>query len=83
MKILVLNSRIYSLEYELLEVPGEKILCSGQIKRIGAESSVIIHKVEGKDQDKIIKPVFDHQKALDAVIKLLTGPQDGVIKDKK
>ncbi|MBU3954986.1 acetate kinase [bacterium] len=83
MKILVLNSRFYSLEYELLEVPGEKILCSGKITRIGAETSIIIHKIAGKDHEKIVKPVFDHQQALDTVIKLLMSPQYGVIKDSK
>jgi len=81
MRILVLNSRIYSLEYELLDMPKERILCSGRITRIGAETSIIVHEIAGKRKEKIVEPVFDHRKALSMVLKLLTRPRGGVIKN--
>ena len=83
MKILVLNSRIYSLEYELLKMPEERVLCDGRITRIGAESSIITHKITGKEQEKIVMPVFDHQKALEMILKILSRPETGLIKSAK
>lgn len=80
MRILVLNSRIYSLEYELLAMPKEQILCRGRITRIGAETSIIVHEIAGKRKEKIVEPVFDHRKALAMILKLLMRPRGGVIK---
>ena len=83
MKILVLNSRIHSLEYDLMEMPEERILSSGKITRIGAETSIIVHQTASKEQEKIVRPVFDHQKALEMILSILSRPEDGLIESVK
>jgi len=83
MKVFVLNSRLYAVEYELLEVPGEKILARGKITRIGEESAIIDHIVSGREEEKIVRPVLSHKDAIHIIVEVLTDSVFGVIKNKK
>ena len=81
MKILVLNARIYSLEYELLEMPEEKILCSGKVSRIGAVHSIIYHKNPEGKEEKFVLTVYDHKDAIEKILTILISEK--IIKTKK
>lgn len=73
MKILVLNSRKYSLEYTLVELPREEIISRGIVERIGQEAAIISYRVGDRgEEEKIVKPVSDHLKALESIIEILT-----------
>ena len=83
MKILTLNFRIYSVEYELFEIkkPGkEKELCRGVVDKIGTENSTITHKtVNNRQQYHANISVSDHYNALEHIISVLTDKKLGII----
>ncbi|RLD18466.1 MAG: acetate kinase [Caldiserica bacterium] len=83
MRILVINSRIYSVEYELLEFPHEKIIARGRIDKIGDEGAIIDHIIEDREEEKIVRPVHSHEEAIGVIVEILTHPLFGVIKSKK
>jgi len=74
MKILVLNSRIHSVEFEIFEMPQEKELCRGVVNRIGLETASIEY-----NQQHFIKPVLDHKSALKNILKIIADEEIGVL----
>ena len=87
MKVLVINAGSSSCKYQLLEMNGESVLCSGLVERIGDPGGgVLVHKIfPGTEKEKAIKmerPFATHVEGMEEMIRLLTVPGDGVIKDK-
>jgi len=70
MKILVLDFRIYSIEYEIFEMPGEKEICRGVLEHIGFEQSVITHHC-GSKTEKIAGDVYNHTEGLQLILDTL------------
>jgi acetate kinase len=65
-------------------MPLEKPVCSGLVERIGMEDASITHKTFLNGEEKIIKEkkaLPDHEAALHEVVRLLTDPITGVIKN--
>lgn len=83
MKILVLNSRIYSIEFELIEMPQEKPLARGILEKIGMETSILKYEPSGKKEVRIVEPAIDHASAVEIIIRALTSPAHGVIQRKE
>src|SRR6185437_2612526 len=84
MNIFVVNSGSSSIKYELIEMPSEKVVCSGLVERVGKDDADIIHKTfkEGKEQvKKQVMKIADHAEGLKKVVALLTDKEIGVIKD--
>ncbi|MGN6800850.1 MAG: acetate/propionate family kinase [Ginsengibacter sp.] len=84
MNIFVINSGSSSLKYQLIEMPSEKVICSGIVERIGQDEGDIIHKTfqAGKEKVKRLElKIEDHGKGLQEVVSLLTDADNGVIKD--
>ncbi|AZQ61869.1 acetate kinase [Flammeovirga pectinis] len=85
MKILVINAGSSSLKYQLFEMEGTVVLCSGIVERIGLESGIITHKTfdaEG-NATKVKKelPIPNHNVGLTEVVALLTDGENGVIQN--
>ncbi|MDD5688449.1 MAG: acetate kinase [Elusimicrobia bacterium] len=81
MKILVLSSRIYSIEYEIFEMPEEKEICKGILENIGFEQAILTRTVNGKIE-KIVQPILDHQKGLEWIISIITNSKCGCVNSK-
>ncbi|MEO8821719.1 MAG: acetate kinase [Ginsengibacter sp.] len=84
MNIFVINSGSSSIKYQLIEMPSEKVICTGIVERIGMKDADIIHKTfkDGKEQEKkMTMKISDHAEGLIEVVKLLTDKEIGVIKD--
>jgi acetate kinase len=84
MNIFVINSGSSSIKYQLIEMPSEKVVCSGIVERIGKEGAAITHKVFRGEQEKdkkLVMQISDHEQGLKEVVDLLTDDQIGVIKD--
>jgi len=79
MKILVMSSRIYSIEFELIEMPEEKHILRGVIEKIGMETSMLKYTPAGKKEIRIIKPVIDHTRAFEIIVQTLTSQEHGKI----
>ncbi len=65
MKILVLNSGSSSLKYKLFEFPGEEVLASGLIERIGESKSQVTHWIQSsEDAVSSVANIPNHEEAL-------------------
>ena len=86
MKVLVINAGSSSCKYQLFEMDNESVLCSGLVERIGDATGALIHKIApGADTEKTVKleqKFATHVEGMEAMIRLLTDPKDGVIQDK-
>ena len=83
MYILVINAGSSSLKYQLIDMDDEGVKAKGICERVGAEGSVLKHKVPGKEDYVVESPMPTHMEAADLVLKALLDPDKGVIKDIK
>jgi acetate kinase len=81
MNILIINSGSSSIKFQLLQMPSEKVICTGIVERIGSEGTFLKYKSHTIDiqQDIILNT---HQEALGKIAGLLLHPENGVITDK-
>lgn len=80
MIILVINAGSSSLKYQLIDMDDEKVLAKGVCDRIGISGSIIKHKTfDGRAIEKEIQ-MQNHKDAIEALIKVLTDKEWGVIK---
>src|SRR5690554_771511 len=70
MKILAVNAGSSSLKFQLLEMPEEKIITSGQIERIGFDDAKFTIKVNG-DKKSVEKSIKSHSVAVSHVLDAL------------
>lgn len=80
MNILVLNCGSSSLKYQLINMENESLIAKGTIERIGIDGSNLVHKVPGKDNYKVEKPIKDHVEAVNLMFNTLTDSTNGVVK---
>jgi acetate kinase len=85
MKILVINAGSSSLKYQLFEMNGEQVLCSGIVERVGLENGIITHKTFDEQgnakKTKLELLIPNHNVALNKVVSLLTDADNGVIQN--
>jgi acetate kinase len=81
MKVLVINAGSSSLKYQLIDMTNESALAVGLCERIGIDNSIITQKrFDGKKLEKTTD-FPNHKVAMEEVVKSLTDPEFGVIKD--
>ncbi|TWO33391.1 acetate kinase [Seonamhaeicola sediminis] len=78
MEVLVLNSGSSSLKFQLFSMPEERIICSGQIERIGFEDAIFKFKTNNDTIEKVT-PVKNHKQGLKLVAEQLLDNETGVI----
>lgn len=74
MKILVLNCGSSSIKYRLFELPGDTVLTTGQIERIGEENGLLRYRCPGQDPDAGVEEqrhIADHREGLSRIIAAL------------
>ncbi len=84
MNIFVINSGSSSIKYQFIEMPSERVICSGMVERIGKEDARIIYKTGKKGEEQItskVTKVANHAEGLQQVVSLLTAKDTGVIND--
>ena len=69
MKILVINSGSSSIKYQLIQMPQEEVLASGQAERIGLEGSRI-HCKAGKTERKRELRIANHEQGIEVAEKI-------------
>ncbi|MDL2316494.1 acetate kinase [Desulfovibrio sp. OttesenSCG-928-A18] len=83
MNILVINCGSSSFKYQLIEMGGQTVLCSGLVQRIGDSMGSLTHKKapggEGEKKYTEERPFPDHTAGMTRVMSLLTDPELGVI----
>lgn len=81
MKILVLNCGSSSVKYKLIESGDGKVLAEGGVEKLGLPDSFIKFRLtDGKK--KVVETLMPtHKEAVETIIKVLTDPEEGVIRD--
>ncbi len=80
MKILVLNSGSSSVKYQVLDMEGEQVLARGMVERIGLAGSRLKHR-KGDRELVVEEEIKNHSGAIELILKYLTHPEYGAIKD--
>lgn len=83
MKILVLNCGSSSIKYQLVDMANNAaVMAKGLLGRIGLEMGEFTHKFNGEKHYEQL-PIPNHTEGIKIVLKALTDPKIGVIKDLK
>ncbi|RUS48220.1 acetate kinase [Cohnella sp. AR92] len=80
MNILVINAGSSSLKYQLYDMDDESVLASGRVERIGMDSSILTHEVEGRPEVREVSEILEHTTAVRKVLDMLTHRKFGVLK---
>lgn len=82
MKIVIINSGSSSIKYQLIEMPDQKVICSGMIDRIGLETSNYTYATDTVKVEETL-PIANHKIGLEKIAKMLMDDKIGVIKTTK
>ena len=81
MDILALNCGSSSVKYQLFDWDKKEVIAKGMVERVIIGDSFIMHEVPGRETYREESDCPDHQVAIDLIIKTLTDPDHGVLKD--
>ncbi len=81
MKILVINAGSSSLKYQLMDPDTQEVLAKGLCERIGIDGKFTYKpQIAGKQRiDAVDVPMPTHGEAIQAVLKALIDPENGVV----
>lgn len=77
MKIIILNCGSSSIKYQLVDMPGNKVIAKGLVEKVGLKDSVIKHKTDAGKKLQLEIPIPDHQKGIEEVLNILVSDTDG------
>jgi acetate kinase len=80
MVILTLNCGSSSAKYQVYDWDNKAVLCTGVVERVTQPGSIITHKAGG-DKYTVESPCPTHKEAIELIMKEITDPKVGVIKD--
>ena len=80
MKVLILNSGSSSIKFQLIEMPQQKVICSGNIERIGFEDAVLVYTTQSHEYREILD-IPTHQKGLELISGFIMDSKKGVVKN--
>ncbi len=80
MKIIILNCGSSSIKFQLVDMPGNKVIAKGLVEKVGLEESIVKLQNESGANLKMNKHIPDHQKGIEEVLNLLTSPEYGSLK---
>ena len=81
MKILVLNCGSSSVKYKLIDSSDKKVLAEGGVEKIGLSDSFLKFKLPDGSKETLEVSMPDHKEAVKQVLKVLSDPKKGVIKN--
>lgn len=81
MNVLVINCGSSSLKFQLINSDTEAVLAKGLCERIAINGSRIVYQKAGSGKQVTESPMPSHTEAIALVLKALTDPETGVIKD--
>ena len=77
-KIFAVNAGSSSLKFQILEMPEEQVIISGQVERIGFDDAIFTIKYQGNKTESRL-PVKNQKEAVQLVLKTILNMK--VIKD--
>lgn len=82
MKVLVINSGSSSIKFQLIGMPGEEVIASGMVERIGLEGSRIKFSAGGRAGEEEGN-IESHEEGLRKVAQLLLDPRSEVVTEEE
>jgi len=83
MDILALNCGSSSVKYQLFDWAKKEVVAKGMVERVVIGDSFILHEVPGRETYREDSDCPDHKFAVDLILRTLTSPEHGVLKDIK
>ncbi len=80
MKIIILNCGSSSIKFQLVDMPGNKVISKGLVEKVGLEESIIKLQNDNGADLKTNKHIPDHQKGIEEVLNLLVSADYGSLK---
>ena len=80
MKIIILNCGSSSIKFQLVDMPGNKVISKGLVEKVGLEESIIKLQNDSGADLKTNKHIPDHQKGIEEVLNLLVSADYGSLK---
>src|SRR5512139_1303102 len=81
MKILVINCGSSTLKFQIFNMETETPLIKGAVEKIGQQAGWIRFRVKDRDVKNIDQQFKDHKDAFALMIKVLTDPEIGCLKN--
>jgi len=81
MDILALNCGSSSVKYQLFDWSKKLVVAKGMVERVVIGDSFILHEVPGRETYREDSDCPDHKCAVDLILRTLTSPEHGVLKD--
>ncbi|RMB64204.1 acetate kinase [Dokdonia sinensis] len=78
MNILVLNAGSSSIKFQLLQLPAEKMVCSGLVERIGEQDAILSYKTDATKFSET-STIKMHKDGLEKVVSILLDTKIGVV----
>lgn len=76
-----MNCGSSTVKYKLFNMKENSVLAKGLAERIGSPGSKILHSAEGREEYILQKEIPGHGDALEAILRILTGWEYGVISE--
>jgi len=83
LKVLVINCGSSSIKFKLYNMENEQELCNGLLEKIGFEDAISNYQRTGEKKIKGITPILNYEDGINLILKNITDPKNGVIKDVK
>ncbi|MBJ6750127.1 acetate kinase [Geomonas anaerohicana] len=83
MDILALNCGSSSVKYQLFDWDKKVVVAKGMVERVVIGDSFILHEVPGRETYREDSDCPDHKTAVDLILRTLTSPSHGVLRDIK
>ncbi|QWV95541.1 acetate kinase [Geomonas oryzisoli] len=83
MDILALNCGSSSVKYQLFDWDKKVVVAKGMVERVVIGDSFILHEVPGRETYREDSDCPDHKTAVDLILRTLTSPTHGVLRDIK
>ena len=80
MNILIINAGSSSIKFQLIQMPLEKVVCSGMVERIGSDEAVFNYTSDTVKVDEKTS-IATHRIGLEKIARVLMNPEKGVIKN--
>ncbi|HDZ13496.1 hypothetical protein LCGC14_0580290 [marine sediment metagenome] len=80
MNILIINAGSSSLKFQLIQMPEQKVICSGLIERIGSDTAVFKYRSETIEIEEV-DDIKTHYQGLQRIAESLLNPTKGAVKD--
>ncbi|MFD0797341.1 acetate/propionate family kinase [Maribacter chungangensis] len=81
MNILIINAGSSSIKFQLIQMPLEKVVCSGLVERIGSDEAVFNYTSDSEEIDET-GFISTHKIGLEKIASVLMHPEKGVLKNR-